>query len=99
MAKLLVNRVKEFLHHLVSEEQAVLLVSGRVISDKILTVRGACSFYEETRRGENMMAVKLDLEWAYDRFRWDSVAIVFCLWCFFCGISKWYSNVPILVRM
>jgi len=69
ITKLLVNRLKPILTQIISQEQSAF-VGGRIISDNVLVAQEifhSMGFHME--EGE-MMAVKLDMERAYDLMGW-----------------------------
>ncbi|XP_038972451.1 uncharacterized protein LOC120104769 [Phoenix dactylifera] len=71
-AKLLAVRLRDILPRIISPEQGAF-VGGRSISDNVLIVQ---EFMFDLRRASSrrsLMGIKLDMERAYDRMRWDFV--------------------------
>ena len=67
IAKVLVNRLKLVLSHVVSEFQSAFL-SGRLISDNVLVAFETLHYLKRKRQGKSgYMALKLDMSKAYDR--------------------------------
>ena len=67
IAKVLVNRLKLVLSHVVSEFQSVFL-SGRLITDNVLVAFETLHYLKRKRQEKSgYMALKLDMSKAYDR--------------------------------
>ena len=67
VAKVLANRLKVLLPHIISENQSAFL-SERLISNNVLVAFELMHYLEHKNEGkENFMAVKLDMSKAYDR--------------------------------
>ena len=66
VAKVLANRLKVVLPHIISENQSAFL-SKRLIADNVLVAFELMHSLEHKKEGkENLMAVKLDISKAYD---------------------------------
>ncbi|KAM1396323.1 hypothetical protein ACFX2I_014033 [Malus domestica] len=67
IAKILTNRMKNVLPRLISANQSAFM-AGRQIQDNILVVHKIIhSLNQQHNRGENCVAMKLDMAKAYDR--------------------------------
>lgn len=69
-SKMLVNRIKHYLPDLIGEEQSSF-VPGHQISDNIVMVQEVVHSIRLKKGLVSWMAIKVDLEKAYDRVRWD----------------------------
>ena len=76
ISKVLCQRLKKFLPHLISETQSAF-VSGRLISDNILIAQ---EMFHGLRTNnsckEKFMAIKTDMSKAYDRVEWPFVEAI-----------------------
>ena len=73
IAKVLANRLKVVLPHIISENQSAFL-SERLIYDNVLVAFELMHYLEHKKEGkENFMAVKLDMSKAYDRLEWGFI--------------------------
>ena len=73
VAKVLANRLKVLLPHIISENQSVFLLE-RLIYDNVLVAFELMHYLEQIKEGkENFMAVKLDMSKAYDRLEWGFI--------------------------
>ncbi|KAL9235614.1 hypothetical protein vseg_010359 [Gypsophila vaccaria] len=71
VAKVIVNRMKECMDKIVSEEQSAF-VPGRLISDNAVIAFEAYHHLKSHSKGSTgFMAFKLDMSKAYDRVEWD----------------------------
>ncbi|KAK5793475.1 hypothetical protein PVK06_034624 [Gossypium arboreum] len=71
--KVIANRFKVVFPKLISQEQAGFIV-GRNISDNIILAQEVIHSMQCKQKGKNWMAVKLDLEKAYDRVSSEFIA-------------------------
>ena len=82
VAKVLANRLKVVLPHIISENQSAFL-SKRLITDNVLVAFELMHSLEHKKEGkENLMAVKLDISKAYDRVEWGFIERVMEKWDF-----------------
>ncbi|KAL8090281.1 hypothetical protein AgCh_039666 [Apium graveolens] len=73
ITKVMANRLKVLLDVVVSESQSAF-IPGRLISDNILVSYEVMHSLKNKRYGkEGYMAIKLDMNKAYDRLEWDFV--------------------------
>ena len=95
IAKVLANRLKPLLPHLISETQGVFLFE-RIITDNILIAHENLHYLKQKRTGKlRYMALKLDMSKAYDRVEWVflekiMVKMGFC--------KKWVDLVSACIR-
>ena len=75
VTKILVNRLKRALPLLISPEQSAF-VQGRVITDNVLLAKQVLHSMGSRRERRSLMALKLDMERAYDEMRWAFIAAV-----------------------
>ena len=69
ITKCLVNRLKKVLPDLISPIQSSF-VPGRQITDNVIVMQEVLHSMRRKTGGKGWMAIKLDLEKAYDRLRW-----------------------------
>ena len=70
IAKVLVNRLKLVLSHVVSDSQTTFLFS-RLITDNVLVAFETLHYLKRKSQGKlGYMALKLDMSKAYDRIKW-----------------------------
>ena len=73
ISKVLANRLKLILPQIISENQSAFL-SERLISDNVLVTFELMHYLDHKREGKDYnMAVKLDMNKAYDRVEWGFI--------------------------
>ncbi|KAA3487341.1 reverse transcriptase [Gossypium australe] len=72
--KVIANRFKVIFPKLISQEQAGF-IAGRNIFDNIILAQEVIHSMRCNRKGRKWMAIKLDLEKAYDRVSWDFINV------------------------
>jgi len=73
VTKTIANRIKSILPNVVDEEQSAL-VKGRLITENALIAMECFQWLKKKVKGKNgTMALKLDMEKAYDRMEWDFI--------------------------
>ncbi|XP_074318679.1 uncharacterized protein LOC141655501 [Silene latifolia] len=72
VSKVLANRIKKVLPRLISENQSGF-VPGRQISDNIIVFQETIHTMRRKKGKKAYMAIKIDLEKAYDRLRWSFI--------------------------
>ncbi|KAA3482036.1 RNA-directed DNA polymerase (Reverse transcriptase) [Gossypium australe] len=70
--KVIANRFKVIFPKMISQEQASF-IAGRSIFDNIILAQEVIHSMRSNRKGRKWMAIKLDLEKAYDRVSWDYI--------------------------
>ncbi|XP_038974250.1 uncharacterized protein LOC120105653 [Phoenix dactylifera] len=70
VARIMVGRMTSLMPRIISQEQGAF-VGGRSISDNILLAQEMMGDLQRASRRRCLMAVKLDMERAHDRIRWD----------------------------
>lgn len=69
--KVIVNRMKGLLEFVISENQSAF-ISGRQITDNVMTSYEIMHYLKRKRRGiDGFMALKLDMSKAFDRVEWE----------------------------
>lgn len=72
LTKVLTFRIKNFLPDIISPNQCSF-VPGRISSDNIIIAQEVIHSMKNMKGKKGFMAIKVDLEKAYDRLRWDFV--------------------------
>jgi len=72
ISKALVNRLKPVMANLIAPTQSSF-VPGRQISDNIVIVQEMLHSMRQKKGSKGYMAIKIDLEKAYDRLRWPFI--------------------------
>ena len=73
ISKVLANRLKIILPHIISENQSAFL-TGRLITDNVLVAFELMHYLEHKKDGkEGVMTIKLDMSKAYDRIKWGFI--------------------------
>lgn len=76
MAKAMANRLKNHLHVIIDQEQSAF-VPGRLITDNILIAFETLHTIRQRRAGRRgLMAIKLDMNNAFDRVEWSFLSAV-----------------------
>ncbi|XP_031126982.1 uncharacterized protein LOC116029213 [Ipomoea triloba] len=71
MAKMLANRMKDLLGHIIFDESQSAFIPGRLISDNILVAVEVGHYLRRKQHGRvGWAALKLDMAKAYDRMEW-----------------------------
>lgn len=70
VTKVLVNRLRPFLRDLIAPFQTSF-IPGRQVSDNIFLAQEVIHTIRKSKSKNGLMAIKIDLEKAYDRVRWD----------------------------
>ncbi|KAI0519711.1 hypothetical protein KFK09_007170 [Dendrobium nobile] len=87
VAKILLNRLMKVIHYLISEEQAVF-IKNRSLSDHMLLAHEPFHKFRISKSKRGMVALKLDMEQAYDSMAWDTLKQILVL----CGFPSKFSN-------
>ncbi|PKA47714.1 putative mitochondrial protein [Apostasia shenzhenica] len=88
IAKILINRVKDVLSSLISQEQGAF-VPGRGIANNCLLAQEIMQKLASSKSSTGYMSIKVDMEQAYDRMRWDFLQKLLQHFCFPDTWSKW----------
>ncbi|KAI0497161.1 hypothetical protein KFK09_020383 [Dendrobium nobile] len=72
IAKILVSRMKPVLADIIGEEQGAF-VPGRSISNHGLLAQEIISTFQHSTKAAGLMALKIDMEQAYDCMAWDTL--------------------------
>ncbi|KAI0499477.1 hypothetical protein KFK09_017681 [Dendrobium nobile] len=72
IAKMLLNRLEKVIHKLISVDQ-VAFVRGHSLSDHVLVAQEVFNKFRWSKSKGGLLAIKLDMEQAYDSMGWDSL--------------------------
>ncbi|KAI0502710.1 hypothetical protein KFK09_017667 [Dendrobium nobile] len=72
IAKMLLNRLEKVIHKLISTDQAAF-VRGCSLSDHVLVAQEVFNKFRWSKSKGGLLAIKLDIEQAYDSMGWDSL--------------------------
>ena len=76
ISKIMVNRMQERMGEIITENQSAFL-AGKQIQDNILVAQEVFHFLKMKKRGKkSYMAMKVDMNKAYDRVEWDFLEAV-----------------------
>ncbi|GKB29371.1 reverse transcriptase [Tanacetum coccineum] len=97
------NRLKPFIHKIISPQQSAF-IPGRLIQDSMVIANEAFHYIRNKKKGnQNVMALKIDLNKAFDRVEWDFLMSTlkkmgfgdkWCRWVFSC-ISSYELEITI----
>ncbi|PKU70997.1 Putative ribonuclease H protein [Dendrobium catenatum] len=99
VAKILVFRLKPFLSDLIGEEQGAFVPGRSISSHGLLAQEVLCKFQHSTKK-DGLMAIKVDMEQAYDCMAWDTLQRVmeamgfparFIIWILQCTTKPRFS--------
>jgi hypothetical protein len=88
ISKLLVNRLRPFLDKLISPSQSAF-IPGRWIAENQLTVHEILHSFKRRKVKGGFMALKIDLQKAYDRINWNFLQTVLTNFGFHDTFIKW----------
>lgn len=93
ISKIMANRLKPFIHRIISPQQSAF-IPGRLIQDSMVIANEAFHYIRHKNKGnQRLMALKLDLNKAFDRVEWDFLLATlkkmgfadrWCQWIFAC---------------
>lgn len=93
-SKVLVNRLKSLMPTCIAENQSAF-VAGRLISDNVIIAHELFHYLKGSKNGPNKgVAIKLDMEKAYDRVEWHFLVDIMTKMGF---ASSWIDTVMSLV--
>lgn len=71
VSKVLANRLQPYMHNMITEQQSAF-IPGRQIHDNVIVAHEVFHFLKKKKSGKKgYVAIKLDLNKAYDRLCWD----------------------------
>lgn len=73
ITKILANRLKEFLPDLIGPTETSFVPAGLHITENVVMAQEIIHSMRRKRGKTGFMAIKVDLEKAYDRLRWDFI--------------------------
>ncbi|XP_020701076.2 uncharacterized protein LOC110113008 [Dendrobium catenatum] len=74
IAKMLLNRLDKVIHKLISVDQAAF-IKGRSLSEHVLVAQEIFNKFRWSKSNGGLLAIKLDMEQAYDSMGWDALRI------------------------
>lgn len=88
ITKVLANRLKEVLNLVVSDTQSAF-IPGRLFSDNIMVSYEVMHYLKQKKIGKDgYLALKLDMNKAYDRIEWDFMKLILLRM----GFSNWWVS-------
>lgn len=75
ISRILANRLRPFLNNLISPMQSAF-ISGRLITDNNIVAQEILHYIKYKQRNEGLMAMKFDMEKAYDKIEWSFILVV-----------------------
>ncbi|KAL5558507.1 hypothetical protein UlMin_034718 [Ulmus minor] len=87
ISKMLANRLRKVMDNIISEEQSAF-IPGRLISDNAIIGFECLHAIKRRKTKKNYMALKLDMEKAYDMVEWDFIQRVMDKLGFSAGWTK-----------
>ncbi|PKU70999.1 Putative ribonuclease H protein [Dendrobium catenatum] len=91
VAKILVNRLKPVLMNVISEEQGAF-VPGRSISNHGLIAQEVMCKFQHSTKCSGLMALKIDMQQAYDCMAWDTLHRVMSDMGFSMNFIRWITE-------
>lgn len=91
ISKIIVNRLKPLLQKIISAEQGTFL-SGRCINDNVLLAQEILHSMRYRRVAASHVAVKVDMEKAYDMLHWDFIEATMIRFSFHPTFVNWIMN-------
>lgn len=74
LRKVLANRIKSFLHNIISHTQAIFLSSRRT-ADNTIIVQEVLHYLRTTKTKRSHFILKMDMEKAFDRLEWSFIRV------------------------
>ncbi|KAI0513446.1 hypothetical protein KFK09_009467 [Dendrobium nobile] len=98
VATMLVNRLKKVISKMISEEQ-VAFIHGRSIAEHCLLAQEIFHKFRISKNKKGLMAIKLDMEQAYDSMGWESLRHTLDWYGFPTDFSKLLMECVVDVRL